>query len=261
MRKEEKKEIFLFLLLIGFSLFLFFLDRQGWIKSVRGWFEKPILATEEKVYNLFSPRQKQTDKIQILEEKVRQLAVEQNKLASCLEENLEIKKLLGAPLSPKWKFLPAKVVGVSEQMRIDKGEKDGLEEGMMVVSENILVGRIVSVGRNYSLVQIPTGADSKIPVIVREPSFAKATEGKGIQARGILTGYSGGLLLDKVLQVEDIREGDLVTTSGEGDWLSDLLIGQIEEVLAEPAEIYKQARVTPLTNYHQLRTVFVVISS
>ncbi|PIS14743.1 rod shape-determining protein MreC, partial [Candidatus Shapirobacteria bacterium CG09_land_8_20_14_0_10_39_12] len=225
------------------------------LKPPLAWLEKPFLAAEEKIYSLFLPRQKQADKVQILEGKLRQLAVEQNQLSSCLEENLEMRKLLGAPLSPKWKFLPAKVVGVSEQMRIDKGEKDGLEEGMMVVSENILVGRVVAVGRNYSLVQIPTGVDSKIPVIVREASKT------GIQARGILTGHSGSLLLDKVLQAEDIREGDLVTTSGEDDWLPDLLIGQIEEVLAEPAEIYKKAQVSPLIDYRKLRTVFIVISN
>ena len=249
MRKEEKKEIYLFLLLIVALLLLLFL------KPPLAWLEKPFLAAEEKIYSLFLPRQKQADKVQILEGKLRQLAVEQNQLSSCLEENLEMRKLLGAPLSPKWKFLPAKVVGVSEQMRIDKGEKDGLEEGMMVVSENILVGRVVAVGRNYSLVQIPTGVDSKIPVIVREASKT------GIQARGILTGHSGSLLLDKVLQAEDIREGDLVTTSGEDDWLPDLLIGQIEEVLAEPAEIYKKAQVSPLIDYRKLRTVFIVISN
>jgi len=239
----------LFLLLIVALLLLLFL------KPPLAWLEKPFLAAEEKIYSLFLPRQKQADKVQILEGKLRQLAVEQNQLSSCLEENLEMRKLLGAPLSPKWKFLPAKVVGVSEQMRIDKGEKDGLEEGMMVVSENILVGRVVAVGRNYSLVQIPTGVDSKIPVIVREASKT------GIQARGILTGHSGSLLLDKVLQAEDIREGDLVTTSGEDDWLPDLLIGQIEEVLAEPAEIYKKAQVSPLIDYRKLRTVFIVISN
>ena len=249
MRKEEKKEIYLFLLLIVASLLLLFL------KPPLAWLEKPFLAAEEKIYSLFLPRQKQADKVQILEGKLRQLAVEQNQLSSCLEENLEMRKLLGAPLSPKWKFLPAKVVGVSEQMRIDKGEKDGLEEGMMVVSENILVGRVVAVGRNYSLVQIPTGVDSKIPVIVREASKT------GIQARGILTGHSGSLLLDKVLQAEDIREGDLVVTGGEDDWLPDLLIGQIEEVLAEPAEIYKKAQVSPLIDYRKLRTVFIVISN
>jgi len=92
-------------------------------------------------------------------------------------------------------------------------------------------------------------------VIVREASKT------GIQARGILTGHSGSLLLDKVLQAEDIREGDLVTTSGEDDWLPDLLIGQIEEVLAEPAEIYKKAQVSPLIDYRKLRTVFIVISN
>ncbi len=119
----------------------------------------------------------------------------------------------------------------------------------------ILVGRITTADNHSSLIQIPTGADSKIPVVVKETSKT------GIQARGILTGHSDGLLLDKVLQEEDIRKDDLVVTTGEADWLPDLLIGQIGEVLTETAEIYKKARVSPLVDYKKLRIVFVIISN
>jgi cell shape-determining protein MreC len=41
--------------------------------------------------------------------------------------------------------------------------------------------------------------------------------------------------------------------------LPDLLIGQIEEVKNNPAEIYQQAVVKPLLDYTKLRTVFIIV--
>ncbi|PJC75981.1 hypothetical protein CO010_03935, partial [Candidatus Shapirobacteria bacterium CG_4_8_14_3_um_filter_39_11] len=53
-------------------------------------------------------------------------------------------------------------------------------------------------------------------------------------------------------------KGDLVITSGEENWLPDLLIGQIEEVLPKTAELYQTARVSALLDYQKLRIVFIV---
>lgn len=262
MVNKKTKDFFWFFLLLFLSLLFYFFEQRGWLKDIRSWLERPLLATEEKLYGLktttvksldfFASQRKQKEEILKLEGKLRQMAVEQNQLQSCLEENERIKKLLGAPLPASWKFLPAKVAGVTSQMRLDKGEKDGVRQGMMVVSENILVGRVTEVYQNSCLVILPITPNTKIPVVVKSAL--------GIQAAGILTSLPGQkLILDRVLQQEDIQKGDLVVTSG--DWLPDLVIGQIEEVLPKTAAIYRQARVSPLVDYRQLRTVFIVIDS
>lgn len=271
---EFRKNLVVFLLLLFLSGFLFFADQKGWLAPVRGVVERPILAIEERIYslnilisqylNIFSYWRGGEKELMRLQAQVQKLAVDQSQLSACLEENEAMRRLLGAPLSPKWKFLPAKVVGVSEKMRIDKGEKDGVEEGMMVVSENILVGKIVSVEERSALVQLPPDVNSKIPVVVKKPASANLPAGKpgglGVQARGLLEVQGGKLILDKILQSEDIRAGDLVFSGGEG-WLPDLLIGQIEEVFGREAAIYKQARVAPLIDYGSLRIVFIIISN
>lgn len=279
-----RKNLAVFLLLVFISGFLFFLDQKGWLGPVRGVIERPILAAEERIYslnilvssylNIFSYWRSGEKELMRLQGELRQLAVDSSQLLTCLEENEAMRRLLGAPLPPQWKFLPAKVVGVSGKMRIDKGRRDGVEEGMMVVSENILVGKIVSLEETSALVQLPIDPNSKIPVVVKKPASAKGprlssaeSPSAGVQARGLLLAQSGGkLILDRILQSEDIRAGDLVLTAGESDlpageagWLSDLLIGQIEEVLGREAEVYKQARVSPLLDYQSLRIVFLVI--
>ena len=259
MKKRLKKDISLFLFLIFISGCLFFLDRGGKIRKLRGIVEQPILELEKKVYllnnslnqwfKILKLSKKKDQEILRLQDQLRQLAVEQNQLATCLEENREIRRLLGAPLSPRWKFLPADVIAVSEQMKINKGEKEGVKKGMMVVSENILVGQVVSVGERTSLVQLPIDPKVKMSVVVKRPARPPA----GVQARGLLKGQSGGnLILERILQNEDIQKGDLITTS------DNLLIGQIEEIISKPAELYQKAKVKPLVDYHNLRIVFVV---
>lgn len=264
MRDEGLKKIsplFLFLLLM--ALFLFLLDNSGWISGIKTTIQKPFLVLERPIFlanQSFGDSVKQlTDRSENqrlveLQVQLRQLAVDQNQLLICLEENEHLKKLLGAPLPPTWKFEMAKVIGVAEKMRIDKGKKDGVEKGMAVIAENIYVGQVVTVNERASLVQLATDPNAKIPVVVKQPGTS------GIQARGLLMGQFGGkLLLDRVLREEDIHQGDLVVTSGEEGYLPDLVIGQIKEVLKGTAEVHQQAVVTPLINYSSLRFVFLTI--
>ncbi len=257
---------FLFLL----SGLLFFLDSRGWLKSIRGIVQIPIVTAEKKVFSLkqlgdsffklFVYRRYLEKELLRLQIDVQKLAMQQNTLSSCLEENEKMRRLLGAPLPPKWKFLAARVAGISGSMRIDKGLKEGLKVGMIVVSENILVGKVASVGENDSLVQLPATPGTKIPVVVKSPQAGKSL-GIDVQARGLLTGQYGGMLvLDRVLQEEEIQKGDFVVTSGDEEWASDLLIGEIVDVLPKSAEIYRKAQVKPFVDYGKLTTVFVVIT-
>ncbi len=264
MGSDSLRKIFpFFLLLLFISLFLFLLDNFGWLSGVKGLVQKPFLVLERPIYLVNQSishsvksvtRGADSQQIIGLQTQLRQLAVDQNQLATCFEENEHLKKLLGAPLPSDWQFQMARVVGLTEKMRIDKGRKNGLKEGMMVISENIYVGRVMVVNENDSLVQLANDPNSKIPVGIKQPAFA------GIHARGLLVGQFGGkLLLDRVLQEEDIRQSDLVVTTGEEDYLPDLVIGQIKEVIKGTAEVYQQAIVSSLVDYSSLRFVFVVV--
>lgn len=271
MREEGFKKTGLWgglLLLITLALIL--LGETSWFCKLVGFFRKPFLPLERALFSsyqettsfksYFSSLRAKDQQIFQLQGRLNQLAFEQNQLSLCLEENEKIKKLLGSPLPASWKFMEAKVLGISERMRIDKGEKDGVREGMMVISENILVGKVVVVNENDSLVQLLSEPDLKIPVVVKQPSSDKTKTVGGVQARGLLSGQGGEkMLLDRVLQSEDIQKGDLVVTIGEEGWLPDLLIGQIVDVVPKSAEVYQKARVSPLVDISQLRMVFIII--
>ncbi|MGB9911711.1 MAG: rod shape-determining protein MreC [Microgenomates group bacterium] len=259
MSPKEKKFLGIFLF---FSLLLIILEKTNLISQPKKFLQKPIMMGEKLIFpinfwwndfsSFFSSKRQLNQKIQKLEEELRRLSSEENQLAICQEENESMKKLLGAPLPPSWKFLPAKLVGEGGKLKIDKGEKDGVKKEMPVIWENILVGKIEEEGEDFSFLVTPKSLGVKIPVIVRRPNQ------RGIQAKGVLFSQGGEIILDRVLQSEDIKEGDLVVSNGDG-WPTDILIGKISQVLPFSAEIYRQAKVNLLVDYSKLRTVFVVI--
>ena len=271
MREEGFKKIGLWTgLLLLIALLFFFLASKSWFAKVLGVFSKPMASVEKILLEnyqkgtfwttYFATIKTKDQQIFQLQWRLNQLALEQNQLSSCLEENDKIKKLLGSPLPAQWQFMEAKVLGISERMKIDKGQKDGIKEGMMVISENILVGKVIKINENNALVQLLSDSNTKIPVLVKKPGPDKAQPAGGVQARGLLSGQGGEkLLLDRVLQAEDIQKGDLVITSGEENWLPDLLIGQIIDVAPKSAEVYQKARVSPLVDSSKLRIVFIII--
>lgn len=259
-----KKNERLLIILLLCSFLLFFLSQKKWISGLESslarplnWLEGKTLVSWQNLQNNFSnlgKTQEEQKKILLLEGRLRQLAVEQNQLSLCQEENEKVKKMLGASLPAKWQFMEARVIGINEKMKIDKGAKAGLKPGMTVVSENVLLGKIETVADNESSVQMVYEPNLRIPVVVKRPNQA------GIQARGLLTGqYKSKMILDRVLQAEDLQKGDIVVTSGEEGWLPDLVIGQIEEVMPKSAEVYQKAKVSGLIDYQQLRIVFVVV--
>lgn len=266
MKKELwfKKIGALFIILFLLSSSLVFFSRKPWFSKLESWLNQPLVWLEQKTFinweNLNSgfknlgKNQDEEKRIFLLEGKLRQLAVEQNQFSLCQEENERIKKMLGANLPAKWQFMEAKVIGLSDKMKIDRGEKEGIKAGMIILSENILLGRVETVQEHQSLVQMVYQPNLKIPVVVKRPNQA------GVQARGLLIGqYKNKMILDRVLQGEDLQKGDIVTTGGEEGWLPDLVIGQIEEVMPKSAEVYQKAMVSSLIDYQKLRIVFIVV--
>lgn len=180
----------------------------------------------------------------------RELLVLKNKLQLLEEENNTLRKQLEAPLPAQWDFLPAQVIGLDRFLLIDKGSDDKITKDMVVISENIVVGKIHSVSQQTARVILPGDPDFKISAITNR--FVK----------GLLIGEFGNkVLLSRVLQKDTLNSLDLVLTSGEeGTFPADLLIGRINKVNAREGEVYKEATVDLLLNSDQLRRVFVVTS-
>lgn len=262
----QNKSISLFLLFLFLSLILMLFGNLGAVKFLRGGLEKLILPLKAEVYAIRRLGSQVVPK-QDLES---QMAALQAQISALKSENASMRRLLGSPLPSNWKFQPATVIGrySSSGLQIDKGEKDGIKKGMAVVSENVLVGKVIWTGEHFSKILLPSSADSKILVVTRpfsteptpsvtpDPSLSVAST--QVKAKGLLIGQGSKASLEQVLVQDSLVEGDLILTAGDQDLPPNLLIGKVGTVSKKEGDLYQKAEVDLLLNPNQLETVFTV---
>jgi len=254
-----------FLPLFLLCLLFLGLDSLGWTKPVRGMVEKSTNPLKGGIYHqvqnskfkiqslrsLWQESESLKKKLGELEREKAELKIENSKLKI---DNQAMRRLLQAPLPPEWRFLAAGVIGRTRYLTIDKGRREGVKKGMVVVFENVLVGRVTQVSEKAAKIILPNDSESKIEVEIR------AGERESGRVRGALVGEDGRLVLTEVLQGERIEVDDLVVTSGgEEIFPPNLLIGKVVKIEKEERQPYQKAEVEPLVDYDRLETVFLII--
>lgn len=184
------------------------------------------------------------------DEKEKILDVLESKIQILAEENAGLRAQLETPLPVFWDFIPAQVLGLDHYLIVDKGEVDKVKPGMTVLYKDMFVGKVKSVNKRTSLIEIPTDSELKIP--------AKTNK----NVKGLLRGAFGNqVLFTRILQKESVNNFDVVLTSGEEEGIPpNLVIGKVKEVLSTADEVYKEAIVVPILDYNQLTYVFILSS-
>jgi|RhiMetdeSRZDD1v2_1073273.scaffolds.fasta_scaffold305687_3 rod shape-determining protein MreC len=237
-----------------------------------------------------------------LREQLEQL---QNTLASRQDAEQRVRELEAAvgvkQARPEDKLLVANVVsddtsGLKRMIAIDRGSKDGIDEGMVVLSRSgSLVGTISRAYDEFAWVRLITDPDSSVNaqvIAAPQPSPGGSGESPALPTptpppappvsptpapsttpaasptpsptpiRGVADGdLKRGLLLDLLPADTSLPEGSLVTTSGlGGNYPRALLIGSVQSVEQRPQSPFTKAMVEPAANLSGLDTVLVLIS-
>lgn len=219
-------------------------------------------------YTVFHYR-KINEKIYNLERKCSLLERKNLLLAEDKFENNELKELLNLKKkSDEFKIgIASQIISRDaqswlEKVNIDKGYKDGIRENMAVRSSLGLVGKVTKVFENNSHVTLITSLNMAVPAKIKKAILKKAasndTSGKK-DILGILYGGGRGNLIMKYMDTSsDIKPGDLVVTSGEGEIFSGgEKIGYIEVLLSSKEDLFKSAKVTPFADFNSLEFVWV----
>ncbi len=140
----------------------------------------------------------------------------------------------------------------SSALTLSKGTSSGVAIGNCVVDEyGYLVGIVTDAGLNWSTVTTVVDPESSLGAAVfrtKEPAIAT----------GELRLLSAGKLRLSYLQSELIN-GDLIVTSGLGGYYpSDLVIGTVQDILADDSGMGKYAILAPMTDLDSLSEVFVI---
>jgi rod shape-determining protein MreC len=232
---------YIFVIVIGLLLLV------GLFLRFKGRIEEAGAGVREKIVKFKVQSLKfKTGELGKRSELERKVEVLENKIALLEQENQTLRKQLEAPLPPDLELLPAKVIGKSRFLFIDKGEKDKVKIGQSVISEDVFIGQVYKIGERSAKVLLLKDPESKIPV----------TTNRG--AMGLLQENNGRLEISKILQKDELEEGDFVSTSGDKKIPSGILVGKISKVLEEGAQVYKSAVVEEAIDYKDLLYVFIV---
>jgi len=163
--------------------------------------------------------------------------------------------LLGyARTRPESRYVAARVIGqdVSPFIRsvwIDRGSDGGLQQGMPVVTERGLIGRVAEVYSTVSRIQLITDPQSMVNVRLQSSRADGA-----LQAQ-----LNGELWVDDIDQSASVTPGELVLTSGLGGaFPADIPVGQILTVRKRDYELFQQAVVQPSADLENLLVVLVI---
>jgi rod shape-determining protein MreC len=134
---------------------------------------------------------------------------------------------------------------------INRGSNDGIRQGMPVVTNQGLVGRVDAVISGASRVQLITDPSSLVSV------FLQNSEADAIMKGSV----SGELTLEMLSQDAKVQEGDVVLTSGlGGEYPPDLLIGQVGNVRKRESDLFQEATVQPVVDFSRLEIVLVIVN-
>ncbi|HYO51119.1 MAG TPA: rod shape-determining protein MreC [Chloroflexia bacterium] len=144
--------------------------------------------------------------------------------------------------------------GLKEMLTIDKGSNVGIAPGMAVVSPGgILVGQVTEVKADRATVLKITDVESSIGVTTQRTQTPGILEGKW------QTG--GRLLMRRIPRDADVKEGDILLTSGVGgNFPKGLIAGQILKVTQNDVQTDKEAEAYPLVELNSLEGVLVITS-
>lgn len=192
-----------------------------------------------------------------LEAAYKELLVENSQLKELEQENNDLRNLLELKNKHEYELAIVNVLSRDPVNRniliIDSGRDKNIAIGQaVVVSEGIIIGKIIDVGIDSAQVRLLTDNFSKLSVKV----------GNDRAVSGILTG-SLGLVMDLsfIPQEQEIKKNDLVVTADIDPKIpSGLVVGQIENIEFSQEEVFKKASVLPLVNYEILNNLAVITS-
>jgi len=181
-----------------------------------------------------------------------------HQMASLQAENVRLRALLNSSALLRDDVLVAELIGVSpdpvrHQLVLNKGEGDAVFVGQPLIDADGLLGQIVEVSPITSRALLITDATHSIPVQVNRNGVRAIAEG---------TGSLTLLEIRHVSATTDIREGDLLVTSGLGGRFPvGYPVAVVNEIVRDPGEAFARITATPSAALERSRHVLLVFTT
>ncbi|WP_237034854.1 rod shape-determining protein MreC [Aquipseudomonas alcaligenes] len=179
------------------------------------------------------------------------------KLATLTEQNVRLRELLNSAALVEEKVLVTELIGVdpnpfTHRILIDKGEKDGVFLGQPVLDARGLMGQVVEIMPYTARVLLLTDTNHSIPVQVNR---------NGLRAIATGTGNPERLELRHVADTADIKEGDLLVSSGMGQrFPAGYPVATVNEVIHDSGQPFAIVRAVPTAALNRSRYMLLVFT-
>jgi rod shape-determining protein MreC len=167
--------------------------------------------------------------------------------------NLYLEELLAFKEKLSFQPLAARVVGKEPAYRyqtivVDRGRKDDVLEGMIVLAPRGVVGQVIHVAEHYSKVLLANAPSSAIDAMIQKN-----------RTRGILKGVGEqGYVLQYVLKNADVEEGDYIVTAGIGGvFPAGIPLGRVSKIHKNRRGMFQEIEVQPEVDFQKLEFVFI----
>ena len=133
------------------------------------------------------------------------------------------------------------------------GSRDGVYDGQAIVDANGVVGQVIETGLMTSEAILISDNDHALPVLVNR---------NGLRTIAVGTGEIDRLDLPFLANNADIREGDLLVTSGlGGKFPAGYPVAVVDAVTRIPQQPFADVSATPSATLDQVREVMLIWSS
>jgi len=156
----------------------------------------------------------------------------------------------------KFNFLPAKVVNNSvnqenNYITLFRGSKQSVNTNMAVCGPDGIVGRVVSVSENYSIVMSLLNHNSKVSAMMLHSNYTGIIEWDGSNPQF--------LQMHGIPKSAKIKVGDTVITSNlSGNFPEGLMVGTIAENTIDQSTGYYNLKVKSATNFFTIQYAYLV---
>ncbi|OHV12268.1 rod shape-determining protein MreC [Kushneria phosphatilytica] len=179
------------------------------------------------------------------------------RMASLSAENVRLRQLLHATPRQNIPWMTAELMTLDNdpflhQMVVDRGRVDGAYIGQPVVDASGLVGQVTSVSRYTSRVLLITDASHAVPVQINRNGLRFIAQGAG---------QSNTLNVMNVPNNTDIREGDLLVTSGMADRFPEgYPVARVSEVRRNPGGPFAHVEAAPIARLDRSRQFLMLFA-
>ena len=192
----------------------------------------------------------------ILKNRIAELQTESILYKEGYLEAQRLQKLLSLQNDYQHSIVAARVIGreqaaLSKTIWLSKGSAHGLKSGMPVIVPSGLIGRLTDVSWHSSKVLLLIDEHSNVDALIQRTRVQGIVRGAG----------SRGCVIRYVSKIQDVKEGDVIMTSGMSNiFPKGLLIGKVSRVDPMDVGLFLKIQIAPLVDFTALEEVLVLVA-